>query len=78
MTITPRFNEKMTPDYLWCKVRCYCDRYGINREELALTTGKSISTISNYNSKPGTVTLDTIYRFCNAYHIQSLADLEKM
>ena len=75
-TVTPRATNKMCPNYLWSKIRNYCDTYNITRTELAKVTGKSTATISSYKSKPENVSLDVIYKFCNRYNIQNLSDLE--
>lgn len=70
--------ERMTPAYIWNKIKAYCNLNEIKRSELAGIVGKSEATISGYSKSPQNVTLDVIYRFCNACGIESLGELESI
>lgn len=76
ITITPKETDKTSPDYIWSKIRGYCNTYHIKRDELARVTGLSKATISTYNSDATNLSVETIHRFCRAYHIDTLTILE--
>ena len=75
ITNTPKKIDKTSPDYIWNKIRGYCNTYHIKRDELASVTGLSKATISIYNRNASNLSVETIHRFCRAYHIETLSEL---
>ena len=76
-TKTPKEIDKTSPDYIWSKIRAYCNTYHIKRDELAMVTGLSKATISTYNKTAQNLSFETIHRFCRAYKIETIATLEQ-
>ncbi len=77
ITNTPREIDKTSPDYIWSKIREYCNTYHIKRAELAMVTGLSKATLSAYNNNAQNLSMETIHKFCRAYHIDNLTILEE-
>ena len=76
-TNTARTPDKLTPNYLWSKIKGYCKYNKINREELARALQVTPTTVSNYSQNADNLKLSSIYRFCKVYHIDSLYELEQ-
>lgn len=76
-TITAKEANKLTPQYYWSKMKAACIYYGITQKELSGALGISEQTICKYNRSAEHIQLETVCRFCKAYKIGSIAELEK-
>lgn len=68
--------DKLTSNYLWSKIKAYCNYNDIHRTELAKVLDVTPSTVSNYSQNADNLKLSSIYNFCRQYEI-SLSELEQ-
>ena len=68
--------DKLTSNYLWSKIKSYCNYNKIDRAELAMALQVTPTTVSNYSQNADNLKLSSIYNFCRQYEI-SLSELEQ-